>query len=37
MDEISPALKRMKTSYYEQIQEECYKENHISDDFTNLE
>ena len=37
MDDVSPALKRMKATYYELIQEECYQDRHISDDFTNLE
>ena len=34
---ISPALKRMKQAYFDEVQSNCYQEHHISDDFTNLE
>ena len=36
-DDISPALKRMKISYLEDVVSSCYPAKHISDSFTNEE
>ena len=36
-NDISPAMKRMKVAYLESVQNECYQNKHISDNFTNIE
>ena len=36
-DEMTPALKRMKATYLQNVAANCYPDHHISDDFTNEE
>ena len=36
-NEMSPALKRMHSTYLNNVVANCYPHNHISDDFTNEE
>ena len=36
-DEMSPALKRMKATWLNNVVANCYPDHHISDDFTNQE